>query len=64
MSMITIPNAARLALRKPHSGGQFYVADSIIATAEHLIMPPAAVLDFHRRVAFLTPTSGPDRSAT
>jgi hypothetical protein len=61
--MVTIPNAARLALRKSHSGEQFYDSDIIIATAEHAIIPPAAVLDFRQRVAFLTPTSKPDRSA-
>ena len=45
--------------------GTFYVPDSIIATAEHsIILIRAAVLDFRHRVAFLTPRSEPDRSAT
>jgi hypothetical protein len=64
MSMVTIPNAARLALRKSHSGEQFYVSDIIIATTEHPIILWAGVLDFRHRVAFLTPTSEPNRSAT
>jgi hypothetical protein len=64
MSMVTIPNAARVALRNSHSGEQFYVPDIIIAMAEHSIILSAAMLDFRHRVAFLTPTSEPDRSAT
>jgi hypothetical protein len=65
MSMVTtIPNAARLALRNSHSGEQFYVPDIIIAMAEHSIILTAAMLDFRHRVAFLTPTNEPDRSAT
>jgi len=62
MSMVTtIP---RLALRNSHSGEQFYVPDIIIAMAEHSIILRAAMLDFRHRVAFLTPTNEPDRSAT
>jgi hypothetical protein len=53
-----------LALRNSHSSEQFYVSDIIIAMAEHSIILSAVMLDFRHRVAFLTPTSEPDRSAT
>jgi hypothetical protein len=64
MIMVAIPNAAHLALRNSHSSEQFYVSDIIIPTPAHSIILSAAMLDFRHRVAFLTPTSEPDRSAT